>query len=492
MTTLKKHLNFNIKNLVINAAFCFFCLNITASPWQDFNDFILKYKIESTNSICLKEKIYLNVKTESLGELFSEIKKSLLKNIFNEACELSLIDLSNYIKNFSYSRKSVVGFQSKVDNLFFQTSRARYEKENNYYFKTSNTLNNFSYQFQVKKFNDEVVFDESYIAFLIKDNIVLKIGKESKWWSPSNETSLIISNSSRPMPGITLANYKHISSNLPLIKYLGKIDYEVFINKLERKRHIPNAILFGNKLSFRPHQRLNISLFRVAQFGGKGRSINSSMLKNMLLGKDTINSNLDFEDQPGNQIAGIDFNLIFSKNMNGRFYGQLLGEDGLDPIIDDRWIGAIFPSKRFYLFGFERGYKRNGSNFSINLEHINTDSGFKNITYNHNLYKSGYRYKGFPIGANIDADSHSSIFSISKYNASYFLKLKYRKFNLNQNNSETTIWGNENIIGDELSFTVAKNFKNGFNFELISLFRQYVQYEKNNKPSIFFKIEKHI
>lgn len=381
--------------------------------------------------------------------------------------------------------------QTKADKLFFQPYGARYELNNNLYYKKIGSVNNFSYQVQVKKLKNKTIFDESYIAFLIKDNLVVKIGKESKWWSPSNETSLILSNSSRPSPGISLSNYRHISLNTPIFNYLGNIDFEIFLNKLERNRHIPNAILFGNKISISPHKRFNLSLFRVAQFGGKGRSINSSMIKNMLLGKDTTNSDLDFEEQPGNQLAGLDFNLNFSKDMNGRIYGQLVGEDGLDPIIDDRWIGAIFPSKRFYLIGMEKGLHLSNSYLLLNLEHIDTDSGFKNSTYNHNLYRSGYRYKGFPIGANIDADSHSSIISLTKYTHNKYFKFKYRKFNINQNNNQTTIWGDPNIIGQEFIFTYNVHHKNNLNIEFIALARDFENFNYDDS-SIFLKIEKRI
>lgn len=489
MLILEKLLSLN-NNIVI---VCILCLSISfdaiSSPWKDPNDFRFQYITNLINSSCSDEDIYIDAREISLGEIYSTVNNFISKDAITEKCYLSLNDLRNYIKNFLYSNQSTIGIQTKADDLFFQDYRARYELQNNVYYKKSGSINNFSYQVQVKKLPDKTIFDESYISFLIKNNFVVKIGKESKWWSPSNETSLIISNSSRPTPGISFSNYKRLSSDLPIIKYAGDIDFEIFINKLERNRHIPNAILFGNRVILRPNKKLSLSLFRVAQFGGKGRTTNSSVIKNMLLGKDTINRNLEFNEQPGNQIAGIDFNLMFGKKMVNRVYGQLVGEDGLDPIIDDRWVGAIFPSKRFNLGGLEYRFDQLSSFILINLEHINTDSGFKNVTYNHNLYKSGYRYKGFPIGANIDADSHSSIISITKYSYDRYLKLKYRKFNLNQNKSNSTIWGDKNIKGNEVALSINKKFNNGYSFEIVSVYREFKKY---NDSLFFFKIEKRI
>ena len=103
--------------------------------------------------------------------------------------------------------------------------------------------------------------------------------------------------------------------------------------------------MFGNRFSFSPSERIDVSLLRAAQFGGDGRPTDSQTLIDLILGKDTTNSNLSFEEQPGNQIAGIEASIKLLRKKNLQIFTQYLGEDGLDPIIDDRWIGAIFPSK---------------------------------------------------------------------------------------------------------------------------------------------------
>ena len=104
-----------------------------------------------------------------------------------------------------------------------------------------------------------------------------------------------------------MQNYTKIRPKKKLLNILGPFDYEIFVGQLEEDRHISNALLFGNRVSFFPSKNFNISLLRVAQFGGDNRNINSRTIKNMLLGKDNTNRNLSYSDQPGNQIAGIDF-----------------------------------------------------------------------------------------------------------------------------------------------------------------------------------------
>ena len=184
----------------------------------------------------------------------------------------------------------------------------------------------------------------------------------------------------------------------------------------------------------------------------------------MLLGKDNTNRSLSFEEQPGNQIAGVDF--IYNTNFKNKLsmYGQYVGEDGLDPIIDDSIVGAIFPSKRFGLFGFSfNKYIKNNEYILINLEHANTDSGFKNITYNHSLYKSGMRYFEMPIGSAMDADSHQSIISFRYQNSGYKIKLKYIKSKINQNNSLKNYWSDKSIDINEININFNKHFSKKFN-----------------------------
>jgi hypothetical protein len=208
----------------------------------------------------------------------------------------------------------------------------------------------------------------------------------------------------------------------------------------------------------------------------------------MLTGKDNVNRNLEFNEQSGNQIAGIDFSYKFNKN-NIYVYGQYLGEDGLDPIFDDRWIGAIFPSKRFGMGGISISSSNPENLWKITLEHTNTDTGFNNVTYNHSIYKSGYRYHGDPIGANIDGDSHNSVFNFDKFFYKGSFQLKYQKMFINQNNNPKHSLSSEAFTNKELMFKVSKFYKNNFNISLNYIIRNSTnnRYDDNY---FFIRLEK--
>ena len=129
----------------------------------------------------------------------------------------------------------LISFQSEVDNLYLQENGFRYYEKSNAYIDISNTNNNFAYKFKAIKNSKEIYFDESYISYKNK-NTIYKAGRVKRWWSPSEFTSLIYSNSIRPIPVISISNYKPINLDYRFIAFINNLDYEIFIGKLERDR----------------------------------------------------------------------------------------------------------------------------------------------------------------------------------------------------------------------------------------------------------------
>lgn len=445
-----------------------FSLTSHSSPWFDFDDFDIKYIYSGLQKHCKISDHRYSLSPNSLWVLES-IKNDLKKSKLSKDCAFFVEKLDQKLSD-SFSTNAIIGFQSKVDNLYLQEKGFRYYDRSNVYIDISSTDNNFAYKFKVIKSNNETFFDESYISYK-KKNTIYKTGRIKRWWSPSEFTSLIYSNSIRPIPAISVSNYKPVNLDYKYLSFIKNVDYEIFIGKLERDREIPNTLIFGNRLSFSPYPNLNLSLLRVAQYGGKGRLINSKTIKHLLTGKDNTNRNLEFNEQSGNQIAGIDFSYKISNKMNMYIYGQYLGEDGLDPIIDDGWVGAIFPSKRFGMGGISINSDNPENLWKITLEHTNTDTGFKNVTYNHQLYKTGYRYHNDPIGANIDGDSHNSILNFDKYYPHGSFQIKYQKMFINQNNNLIHPLSSQAFRNEELLIKTSRYLKNNFNISLNFIFR---------------------
>lgn len=465
-----------------------FSLASHASPWFNYDDYKIEYIYSGLQKYCgvLDERYSLS--PNSLWVL-ENIKNKLKQSNQSEGCNFYIDKLEKKILD-SFDTNVLIGFQSKVDNLYLQEKGYKYYDMDNAYLDVSSTNNNFAYKFKVIKSKKDIFFDESYISYKNK-NTIFKLGRVKRWWSPSEFTSLIYSNSIRPIPTASISNYEPISVDNKFFSFINNFKYEVFIGKLERDRHIPNALIFGNRLGFSPYPNLKLSLLRVAQYGGKGRVNNSETFRYMLTGKDNVNRNLEFNEQSGNQIAGIDFSYKINNKNNVYIYGQYLGEDGLDPIIDDRWIGAIFPSKRFGMGGISINSNNPENLWKITLEHTNTDTGFKNVTYNHSLYKSGYRYHNDPIGASIDGDSHNSMLNFKKYYIRGSFQIKYQKMSINQNNSPYHTLGPTEFINEELFLKISRFYKNNINISLNFVIRDSTSdiYRDNN---FFIRLEKAI
>lgn len=439
--------------------------NVFSLSWihnDDYQYLRLKFNLQRDCNISIHEG---NSSLLTAADLLVQLDSN---EISNDKCLKQKDALKSFLKKNSQIIKNKIGFQSDADILYLNDREHKFFDKGNIYFESNYSNNNIAFQFRATKFKNDVIFDNSFVAIKSK-NTVFKFGKINRWWSPSENSSLIMSNAAQSPLSLSFSNYNSYSPEK--LNFISQINYEVFISKLERNREIPNARLFGNRLNFKLFKEIDISLLRVAQFGGKGRSVNSDVIKNMVLGQDTTNRNLLFNDQPGNQIAGIDFSINLLNNKNIKLYGQYIGEDGLDPIIDDRWIGAIFPSKRFGLVGIKYNFENKYNPSYLVFEHINTDTGFKNITYNHALYKTGYRYKGFPIGESMDTDSHRSLISYKKIYNDHYFKVTYSKMDINQNNSLNTRWGNKNILNDELNFKFSRKFNDKFSLNLVIIKR---------------------
>ena len=417
---------------------------VDADPWYSVESEIIQLEIEQLRLCGIEvppiSAFPLNIIV--LNKALANIDQSTL----NRECMVTVNSVKKELTKNLYTQKNIIGFQSKRPEIYFQDFGKRLTADSHLYLSSAKVGDNFSYKISLQASSDDLRFDESYLSYYF-NNHVFTIGRTSRWWSPSFNSSLILSNSARPSPGISFSNYEPKTINSKYLSFLGPIGYEFFLNKLEDDRHIPNPLLFGNRISINPHHRLKISLFRTAQFGGEGRKENLSIFLDMLRGKDNFDSSFaSKEDEPGNQLGGLDFNLLLLDNKNLLFYGQIAGEDE----------SGYLPSKTFYLIG--AGYSWDlFKPKKLSLEFTDTGSRVINTTYNHGIYRDGYRYFKKPIGSAYDADSKVAIISYNQMlrNDSHF-HIRATKGSLNYNNSNTYF-----INGLSDDFTIIEmNFNN--------------------------------
>lgn len=245
--------------------------------------------------------------------------------------------------------------------------------------------------------------DGSYASALL-GNWTVSAAMIDRWWGPGWDGSLILSNNARPVPSLVLQRNRSTPFEIPVLKWLGPWQFTTFMGQLESNRFVPDPLLFGMRFNFRPAEGLEIGLSRTAQWCGEGRPCSLSTFGDLLVGNDNVDDQLAKAVEPGNQLGGFDIrwagNLM---NQPGAVYAQLIGEDE---------AGAL-PSKHFGLAGIETwgAWQNTGASWRAYLEIADTaagllrDNALFNTTYNHGIYRSGYRYRDKSLGHGADNDS---------------------------------------------------------------------------------------
>lgn len=267
------------------------------------------------------------------------------------------------------------------------------------------------------------------------------IDRIDRWWGPGWDGSLILSNNARPIPAVSLTRIDDKPIDFPVLRWIGPWSATTFMGQLdndEGERDGSNARLFGLRVDFSPlgGDWLDIGLSRTAQWAGDGRPGGLSTFWKALIGEDNRvpGSNVTEENEPGNQLAGIDYRLKFG-NVNFAQYGQGVGEDEQ----------GFLPDAIMLLFGAETWGELPSLNatWRTYFEWADTRAGHIrgvrgrpnrafNVAYNHGIYRSGYRYKGRSMGHAMDGDglmSSLGAFIVKENGDLYGMKLRSYKIN---------------------------------------------------------------
>ncbi|MEQ8205414.1 MAG: capsule assembly Wzi family protein [Woeseia sp.] len=251
---------------------------------------------------------------------------------------------------------------------------------------------------------DEYRLDDSWAGFLL-GNWIFSAGWQQRWWGPGHDGSLIMSTNARPMPALSMQRNSSVAFDNRWFGWIGPWTASVFMAGLDDERVINDALLFGFRFTFRPTENVEIGLSRSAQWCGIGRPCDGSTLLDLLAGKDNRGVNVGPEDEPGNQLAGIDMRWRLPTEQPLAVYMQWIAEDTRrgEPELGS-WLR---------LAGLE--YRGNASSWQ-HVSHIEIAEtscrrgglGFSDnnpgCAYEHGIYRSGYRYRGRSIGHGVDGD----------------------------------------------------------------------------------------
>ena len=251
--------------------------------------------------------------------------------------------------------------------------------------------------------DEEFRVDDTFVG-LVTGNWSIAASTQQRWWGPGWDGSIILSNNARPLPALTIDRIFTDPFETRWLSWLGPWDLSLMFGQLEEERVIPNALLFGFRFNFRPLPSLEIGLSRTATWCGDGRPCNASVFADLLIGRDNVGvDGIDRSNEPGNQLAGYDIRWTPSLlDRSVSFYLQMIGEDEAGGLpskylgqLGVEWSGVVA----------ERWSARVFAEYAETVCQFYEDSEEYNCAYNHGTYKTGYRYRGRPIGHGADNDA---------------------------------------------------------------------------------------
>lgn len=241
----------------------------------------------------------------------------------------------------------------------------------------------------------DILFDDSYIEHSF-GLWTIGAGAKDRHWGPSRYTSLVLSDNTRPVPGVYVTRAPSEFQS-PWLSWIGEWSGDILVGQLGEHTAPSNTKLLGMRLDINPLPGFEVEFVRMVEFGGDGRDNSAKTFLKILSGIADANSIVS------NQIAGLSFAYLLP-NVPLRGYLQAVGEDEANN----------FPSCFFYLAGVELETQIGGAPSIFTLEAVDTRvettaSGFcgPNTAYRNGQYASGYSHFGATMGAPVDTEGTS-------------------------------------------------------------------------------------
>lgn len=248
--------------------------------------------------------------------------------------------------------------------------------------------------------------DKSY-AGLALGNWLFSAGAMPRYWGPAWDGSLALGNDARPVPSLSVERNYTTPFESKWLSWIGPWKFVGFIGQLESDRRIPDAKLVGARLTLKPFDSLEVGLTRTALWGGDGRDESWSSFRDLVKGTE---DNTGTENEPGDQLAGFDVRWRIL-DFPAAVYVQAMGEDSDENSPRD-WLGQLgfetWGSAEWFGGGTYRGFLEvidTGTYAKLDRFYDGNFVSFYNISYEHFIYQSGYRYRGNSLGHGADNDT---------------------------------------------------------------------------------------
>jgi hypothetical protein len=443
MLNQKKHLSLSALIALFSFSYASTIKPIYAEPWIDTSDIYLKANIQ-----LLADTGHIITPVTTYPLMWHDINRDI-KNLDSSILTNAQKEAYYYIKHqFSLANRNQTSIKAQVgtkDNRF--SSFGDTPRENNsLQIQTSSIIGNFatniamSYYVAPEDNQEKVRWDNTYVAAFV-GNWVIAAGKQDRWFGPTWDTTLSLSNNASPMTAISLTRKSAKAFIVPFTDFDIPWTVTTFMGKMDDERTIKDTLLWGFRLNFKPFKNLEVGLTRLAQWGGNGQSQSLSTFKDVLIGR----TNCGIDDlvcdennpNPANQQAGYDIRYSFNLfNIPMSFYGQKFAEDGSEGTL--QYVTKAQPQVGFdiHVNIFDAP-----STVFIELADSLADCGERdklgNCYYEHSTYTTGMRYNGRTIGSTYDNDAKTYVLgAISQLDTNTRLTSKLRYLDLNYDNSD--------------------------------------------------------
>ena len=221
------------------------------------------------------------------------------------------------------------------------------------------------------------------------------------WWGPGWQSALPLSNNSPPLDGIGFQRAAAVPSESPWLSWLGPWNTDFFVARTEGDppQRGSDPLLTGWRLTAHPLPLLEISLTRMAQFGGQGHPETLGSFARAVVGSHANAQTVAAQSRDsGNGLAGADLRIRCPFGVRCSAYTQVMGEDSrkhlpfkyLEVLGAEAWTAD--GSMRFYVEAAEIGCRETWR------KRTTPGCAYLNYAYS-NGYTNGQRWLGAGIGS---------------------------------------------------------------------------------------------
>ena len=283
----------------------------------------------------------------------------------------------------------------------------------------------------------ELNYDGSYLAVLY-GNWSVSLEQVNRWFGPSNDNALLLSNNADPMPGIRFSRLNTDYYGPSFLSFIGPWNFSAFVGQDKYPKNDDKDNLFwAMRFSSTPISGLEIGINQTAQFDSSNADHGFGALSDVILTKNKLD-NLGVNEY--NQLTSLDIKYSTRLlNQSMAFYGEYAGTNELSFLPED----TMFSIGAEHFFGAQDYLVKSYIEYSDTVSNCSFANEVSHCQYQHQYYEQGYAHLGDNIAASVGANVESIALATSYQTTNGyagFVKLRTLDFaNKGEANTDTNL-----------------------------------------------------